>query len=327
MTVQLLFVGLQEIGASLAMALKEASVDATRVGYDRDKAAARAAQGSGAIDKLVMNPYKAARTADMVIVTLPASDADQFLEDVAGNLKRGGAILDCSPLKASSFRWAAEHLPDAYYLGAIPVVRFDALHELETDYQDARSDLFTESQLALVVPADLPERIVNIAINVADSIGAQPFFLDAAEMEAVTSLIDTAPAALGLALLRTASGSRGWPDIQRLAGRPFAAGAYYAGQQQAAHLSKKFLDNRQSLSVHLSAILQELEALQGLLADGDEEALSEYVSQALAAHEDWLAKRKRADWEGDELAKAKISGSSMLGNLFGFDPRRGKRNE
>ncbi|MGA9533488.1 MAG: prephenate dehydrogenase/arogenate dehydrogenase family protein [Anaerolineales bacterium] len=327
MKVQLLFVGLQEIGTSLAMALAEASVDATRIGYDRDKQAARAAQASGAIDKLVLNPYKAARTADMVILTLPAADADQFLEDVAGNLKPKGAILDCSPLKASSFHWAAEHIPDAYYLGAIPVVRFDVLHQLETSYEDARPDLFTDSQFALVVPADLPERILNITINVADAIGAQPFFLDAAEMDAVTSLIDTAPAALGLALLRTASGSRGWPDIQRLAGRPFAAGAYHAGQQEAAHLSKKLLANSQSLSVHLGAISDELETLRGLLADGDEEGLTEYVGDALAAHDKWLAKRERADWEGDELSKAKISGVGMIGNLFGFDPRRGKRDE
>jgi prephenate dehydrogenase len=326
MTVQLLFVGLQEIGTSLAMALAQASVDANRIGYDRDKQAGRAAQAAGAIDKLVLNPYKAARSADLVILTLPAADADQYLEDVADNIKAEGAILDCSPLKASSFRWAAEHLKDAYYLGVIPVIRFDALHQLQTDYQDARADLFTDSQLALVVPADVPERILNITINIVDAIGAQPFFLDAAEMEAVTSLIDTVPAALGLALLRTASGSRGWPDVQRLAGRPFATGAYHAGQQQAAHLSKKLLDNSQSLSVHLEAISQELETLRGLLTDGDEDHLAEYVSQALVAHERWLARRERADWEGDELARAKISGGSLIGNLFGFDPNRGKRN-
>lgn len=327
MTVQLLFVGLQEVGTSLAMAVAGASVDATRIGYDRDKQAARSAQASGAIDKLVLNPYKAARTADLIIVTLPAFEADQFLEDVAGNLKQDGAILDCSPLKASSFRWAAEHLENAHYLGAIPVVRFDALHQLENDYRDARDDLFTDSQFALVVSADLPERVLNITINMANAIGAQPFFLDAAEMEAVTSLLETVPAALGLALLRTASGSRGWPDIQRLAGRPFAAGAYHAGQQRAAHLSKKLLDNSRSLSVHLGSIIDQLETLRALLADGDEEPLTAYVSEALAAHEEWLAKRERADWEGDELSRAKISGAGMLGNLFGFDPRRGKRDK
>jgi prephenate dehydrogenase len=327
MTLELLFVGLGEIGTSLAMALKQASADATHVGYDRDKGAGRAAQASGAIDKLVINPYKAARTADMVILTQPDPDASQFLEDVAGNLRDGAGLLDCSPLSAESFRWAKDHLPNAYYLGAVPVVRFDALHNLETTYHDARADLFADGQLALVIPADLPERILNITINLAEAIGGEPFFLDPAEMEAVASLIDTLPAALGIALLRTAAASRGWIDIQRLAGRPFAAGAYHAGQQEAAHLSKRLLDNRQSLTVHLQEIVKEIERLQDLLAEGDEEELAAYLGEALAAHEGWLAKRKRADWEGEELSRAQISGTGMLGNLFGFDPTRSRRKK
>ena len=323
MTLEILFIGLQETGASLAMALAEAKVDAERVGYDRDKQAARASQESGAVGRLVINPYKAARTADVIIITLPPAEADTFLDDVAGQLNPAVAIMDCAPLRASRFRWAEAELGDkAYYLAAIPVTGVDALFDLQTDYQSARSDLFKDSQLALVIPASTPEQVINIAVNLAQAIGSDPFFLDPAEVEAVTSLLDTLPALMGASLLRLAAAARGWPDIQRIAGRSFASTTHHASQQDARQLGRQLLDNRQSLVAHLEGLIAELSAFKDLMAEEEAEEIQTRLEAALAAHETWLAKRRRADWRGDEISGSKITGTGVIGNLFGFDPSR-----
>ena len=323
MTLEILFIGLQETGASLAMALAEAKVDAECIGYDRDKQAARASQESGAVGRLVINPYKAARTADVILLTGSPAEADKFLDDVVGNLKPGAAIIDCSPLRASRFRWATDELGErAHYLAAIPVTGVDALYDLKTDYTNARSDLFHNSQLALVIPVSTPEQIVNITVNLAQAIGSEPFFLDQAEVEAVTTLLDTLPALLGACLLRMAAAARGWPDIQRIAGRPFATTTHHAGEQDSAQLSRQLVDNRQSLIAHVDGLIAELSEFRRLMDEDEADAIEERLEVALAAHETWLAKRRRADWRGDEIARGKISSTGVIGNLFGFDPSR-----
>lgn len=326
MKLEILFVGLQEQGASIALALAEANVDAARLGFDPDKEAARAAVDSGAIAERVSNPYKAARSADVILVTLPAAEADEFREDVADNLKEGALLIDCSPLKASSLRWASEHMERSHYIGAVPVVQHSAMFDLDTSYRQARPDLYQNSLMGLVVPAETPERAINIAVNIAEAVGGKPFFIDASEMEAVTSLIDTLPAALSLALLQTAADSRGWPDIQRIAGREFMAGTYSLAGVEGETLAKKLIENRQSLAVHLDQIIDRLTQLRQTIEESEQENLTDWIRRAVKERESWLAKREQADWEAVERGRSHVSSTGMLGNLFGFDPnRRGKR--
>jgi prephenate dehydrogenase len=325
MTLEMLFIGLQQKGASMAMALAEAGVDAKLTGYDPNKQAAQAAETAGAVSSVVSNPYKAARSAAVIVITLPAAEADQFLRDAADHFDEGAVVLDGSPLNASSLRWAQQNLSGAHYVGMVPVVQYQELFNLDAGYQHSRADLFQDSLLGLIVPADAPERAINISVNLANAIGSRPFFIDASEMEAVTSLTDTLPAALSLALLQLAASSRGWPDIQRIAGRRFMAATHNLAEAEAESLAAKFIENRQSLSVHLEQLINQLEELRQALAESEQEALSASIDRALKEHGSWLAKRERADWGAEEVGRSQISSTGMIGNLFGFDPNRGKR--
>ncbi|MDX1600690.1 MAG: prephenate dehydrogenase/arogenate dehydrogenase family protein, partial [Anaerolineales bacterium] len=200
MTTEILFIGLQEQGASLAMALAQASVDTMHVGYDRNREASRAAQEAEAVEKVVIDPFKAAETADLVIISLSSDEAEAMLKDIEPRLKPDSVVLDCSHLSASTLRWATDNLgPDRHYLGAMPVIRPEMLHEIQADYRDAHANMYEDSLLALVVPTETPEPAVNMALNIAEAIGSSPFFVDPAEMEAVTTLIETLPTLLGRA--------------------------------------------------------------------------------------------------------------------------------
>lgn len=318
MTLEILFIGLREQGASLAMALNEAPADAIRLGYDPDKDAARAAEETGALEKVVSSPRRAARSADLVVINLSSTEAQEILKDIGPELKQGSAVLDCSPMSSSTFRWALENLaPERHYIGAMPVVRHDSLHVLDSAHENARSDLYQGSQLALVIPAETPEPVVNIVLNFARTIGCRPFFLDPAEMDAVTSLIDTVPTVLGVALLLLASDSGGWPDIQRVAGRAFAAVTHSTAEKQAERLSRKLIDNQESLIVHLEAILDQLHELRDLLAEGDRQELEARLEQAIRARKEWLTRRKHDEWEAREPSASDLSGLGLFGNLFG----------
>lgn len=325
MTLKILFVGLQQIGTSLAMALSETGVDATIVGHDPNKLAAQAAEAADAVHELTSNPYKAARSADVVVVTLPAAEADEYLADAADQFAQDALLLDGSPLKASTLRWAKEELANAHYVGMVPVVQYQALFNLDGSYQGARADLFEDGLLGLVIPAETPERAINIAVNIAETIGSKPFFIDPAEMEAVTTLTDTLPALLSLALIQIAASSRGWPDIQRIAGQGFMAATHNLAETEAGSLTGKLLENKDSLLVHLDQFINQLQELRGAIDEGEEQGLTKAIERAINERRAWLAKRERADWEGDELGRSQVSSTGMLGNLFGFDPSKGRR--
>lgn len=65
--------------------------------------------------------------------------------------------------------------------------------------------MYEDSLSALAVPAETPEDATNTALNIAEAIGSDPFFVNPAEMEAVTTLIETLPPLLGVPLLLTRS--------------------------------------------------------------------------------------------------------------------------
>lgn len=323
---KLLFIGLDEKAASIGLALGEAGVEVERIGYDRSRDAVRNAQASGAIQRVVADPLTQAKHADIILLSLSAPRARQMLEDLAPELKDGAAILDMSPLQSSSLRWSQAKLPEGrHYIGALPVVRYEALQMGQLSYADAQADLFEGGLVALVVPAETPEDIVNLAVNLVRAIGAQPFFVDPAEMDAITSIIDTLPALLGIALLRLASDSHGWKDIQRLAGRAFASTTQFAASHQAENLRKKLQDNRQSLTTYLEELIEVLISLRHMLDEADSEALEALLRDAIAAHDGWMAARQRGDWQEEEIGSSAASNRGFVASLFGFDSERRKR--
>jgi prephenate dehydrogenase len=310
-----------EIGGSMALALAESGLEAHTSGYDREKKAARFSQEAGAIDRIVLNPYKAAAGADLIVITQPPADTDEFLEDIAGELRPGTIVLDCSGLSSARLRWALSNFESArYYLAALPILRPDYLHRLERDYRLASPDLFQDSSLALVVPAETPEAVVSLSVNLAETFGSAPFFLDASEMDAVTSLTGTLPSLLGIGLLRLAHKSPSWPDVQRLAGRTFAASTHSPGQIDAKDLTRSLLENQPSLLVHLDQLMEELHQLRSMIEGEDEERLQSELRETLNAYKEWISRRSRANWHGEAMAPKETERTGLIGDLLGINP-------
>lgn len=323
MTLEVLFVGMQARATSLALALKQRGVDVRMQGYDRDKSASRAAQEAGAIQRSVLNPFKAAEIADLIIITLPATEAFDYLKDLAPRLKKGAVILDGSMLQSSSLRWARDNLVgDRSYIGFLPVVSYQGLLGQPVESEQADPELYSDGLFGYVVSPETPERAVNIAVNLADSVGASPFFIDPAEMDAVASIVDILPAVLGLSLLLLAADSRSWNDIMRLSGRPFAGATEYTAEHDTELLRRKMLDNRDSLVAHLSRFQEVLSGIRNLLQHEDHQGLEKLVKTALQERGRWLAAREKSDWRAFEIGRQSVATTGFLGSLFGIDRNR-----
>jgi len=89
MAIQLTIIGLERIGCSIGLALKEHTQKITRVGHDRKDPNNKKALELGAIDKATGNIKDAVVAADIVILAVPVDEIKETIEVISNDLKAG----------------------------------------------------------------------------------------------------------------------------------------------------------------------------------------------------------------------------------------------
>ncbi|MEW6569057.1 MAG: prephenate dehydrogenase/arogenate dehydrogenase family protein [Chloroflexota bacterium] len=316
---EILIIGLDEIGASIGLALARAGGKGRRMGYDPDSRLARQARKAGAVERLALSPERSAPEVDLVILSMPPAEVRTYLEALGPRLKRGALVLDTSSLKLEAMRWASEHLPpERYYIGAIPAVSPAALLIGAPGQGEMRPDLFDGGLVAMVIPPRTPEAAVEMALELAACLRAAPFFLDAAEVDGVAAIVEGLPALLGAALIRVALQSPGWREVRRMAGRMFATSAVVGALQPPKTLQETLCLNRDNVLHRLDHLMQELAALRGLIAAGEAEALTQCLAEAVEAHDAWFRARSRAEWGREEQEALELPEGGAFDRVLGI---------
>lgn len=290
MGVDILLLGLGDTGASVGLALGRSGGDFRRIGYDPDFDVARAAHKAGAVDRLTSDPRREGRTADLVFYNLPSSTSGPALEAVASDLKNDAVLIDTTPLKQSALETIPARLPaGAAFIGAVPILGADRV--FHPGALQASADLFQGGLLALVLPPGTAPTAVEVCTDLAALLGARPFFLDAAELDAAMAASEVLPVVLAAAYLRSLAASPAWRDQGRLAARAFEGLARLAAFRPAADLAQDLAANRANVLRWIDAFLGELEELRELVAQDDPENLSRPFEEAALAYQAWKANR------------------------------------
>jgi len=323
MSYEVLILGLDRCGASIGMALRRAQGEVRRIGFDPEKRIARKAQELDAVDTLVPHPRGAIKTADLIIFSLPPAEVEVYLENLGGTIKEGAVVLDTGPIKRAFFDCAQRHLPRGrHYVGATPIIGPEALLRDSSGTDVPREDLFQGGSMAIIAPPGASEDTLDVAVNLAELLGAAPLFMDLSEHDSALAGAEDLPAFLGAALVHAASDSASWPEVQRLAGNNFAQAVSLCGLLEPAALTKHWAMNREHLLAKMDALIGELQRLRQLLAqEGQEEAVEDYLEQADRSRHDWIAARERADWSGEGRGATPARDAGFLGRLFGFRSR------
>lgn len=301
MTTEIVLIGLDVVGASIGLALGQAGVDASRTGYDPDGASARSARALGAVDRLEFKPENAARKADIVILNSSPELVREQIHALAGVLKPGSVILDISPSKTERPTWALSVLPeDRHYIGGTPVINPLRLHDSHQEWETPRADLFQGGLLALMILPKTSEKAIDTVLALAKVIGAAPFFIEPAEVDAVAAVAEGLPALAGAAIMRVAVEAAGWREIRRMAGRRFATATAAGISPNSARLASALRQNRLNMLAKLDDLLAELQSFRELIASEDQEALAERLTSASQAYDTWHEDRQRSDWGREE---------------------------
>jgi prephenate dehydrogenase len=308
-------VGAGVIGTSLGLALKQEQDPPCLLVHDKELANANAAVKKGAFDKAEWNLINACEKADLIILAIPLNGVQPTLAVIAPYLKKNTVISDTSRSKLPVLAWADELLPDhVHYVGGDPVV-----HPPGSGYEHASADLFRDRLYCLTPAPSTEEAAVQLLVGVLNIIGAQPFFLDAAEHDGLVTAAEHLPTVLSAALLHTLSAQGSWRELRKLAGRLFEqVSSGVAGDADA--LKDNLLTNRNNLIHWLDNYITQLSQLRTLLteADDSEEALIEMLDQAVVERYNWLVDYQKGRFVDPQLEPVKVETPGFMKRMIGL---------
>lgn len=325
MTPQITIIGLGQIGASIGLALEDYKKDIFRVGHDKNITTAKEAQKMGAVDKIHRNLPASVRDADIIILSLPFSEIYDTLKYIALDVKEDALILDTGAGKAAVYEWVQELIPTkGTYIGLVPVINPEYLHEAELGINAAAKDLFDNTPTMIATPTTASGTAVDAAVTLVRLIGSQPLFTDLNEADGVMASAHLMPQLVAAALVNTTVSGSGWGETRKIAGRAFAeATRPILHQEGAPSLADAAFINRQFLNYKLDEMIASLQQVKSLLADENKEALLDVLADAQEARTIWDVEREAARWlVAGEGQNESLKVTSLTAQLFGFKDRR-----
>jgi len=211
MTIQVTVIGINQIGASIGLALKAGSHPITTVGNDMDLLYEQKALRMGAFDKVQHNLPDAVEQADIVVLCLAVDDVRRTLEVIAPLLKPGAVILDTSVLRSTVHNWAANLLQeDRHIVSFYPNLNSEYIEGREHDLEQAHPDLFQKGSFMIGASAETHPDAVKLAADFSALLGGKPYFADMTEGEGLTALMHHLPQISAAALYRAIEAQTGW---------------------------------------------------------------------------------------------------------------------
>ena len=223
-------IGLGLIGGSWALALKKLDYPAHRVGCDATSVLEQAIE-SGAIHEATKDVEEAVRNSDLVILATPVGKILDLLPLAESSAPPRALITDVGSTKQRIVERATSTADGPLFLGGHPLAGKE-----RSGFAHADPDLFRNACYAIVPssPADMEDERAKAFVTLVQSIGAQPYVMDAASHDVAVAYLSHMPQLLstGLAGMVAEKSSQanlplelagsGFRDLTRLAESPYS---------------------------------------------------------------------------------------------------------
>ncbi|CAG0992994.1 MAG: prephenate dehydrogenase [Anaerolinea sp.] len=339
-TVKVSVVGLGRLGTSYGMALRalsqkpEARHQFEVTGCDRSSGRVRTAAKMGALDHEGGNFQSAVEGADLVFFAPPYGEAEQTLEIIGKSMKPGAVVMDASPLKQPSLKWADKYFRrdddggvSVYLVGVTPVINPEYLGEPDDSPNAARADLFEGGSMIISPAAHCPAEAVKLVTDLTEIMQLRAHFVDPIEHDGMVAGTEALPLLLQLGLFQALSGSKAWGDVQWISNPAFFLSTYRLMQIDPESAAEEIGHNRDNALRYLDALMERLTALRDVLKTGDQSLLAENFDEATRKYTQWQEARLKNKWEGDLETPTEGRAFNLLGGLGGLIPRMGGRDK
>ncbi len=316
-------IGMNRIGVSIALALKQGPLDFKIIGYDSNQRVLQNASAvEGALDLAEKNLTKAVTNADIVVLAVPVIELEGVLIAIGSLLQEHTLVIDLGSLKGPAIKWAQEHFQQGHYIGARPVL---AAHQLADESAAPQADLFQKSVFCIMASAHVDPKAVDTAVNFGRLLGSQPYFIDPLEYDSLVQGVETLPGLVSAAMFSALHQAKGWRDMVRFADWPFAVTTLPL-ESRVDNLALLALNDKAATMRWISAAIEELQNLQRWVYHGDGEALTALLENMQDDRARWLHERQKNEWlEQEDKTTVSMSASERLfGGFLGGHMGGGK---
>ncbi|MFQ5855650.1 MAG: prephenate dehydrogenase [Anaerolineae bacterium] len=280
---QVTIIGLGLIGTSLGLALQEVKTNFQIVGHDREFNVAKKAAKLGAVDRAEWNLISAVEDADLIFLAIPVTGIRDTLQAIANDLKQGALITDTASAKQQVMAWAEELLPDhVNFVGGDPIVK-----RIGRGQAGASADLFRGSPYCVAPARSADEESVRVLVQLISGLGAEPYFVDAAEHDGLVAGIAHLPIILSAAMVRAVTQSAGEHDLKRMAGQEFRSITEFPSGDPAI-FSDVCLTNGDNIIRWIDRMIAELHDWRDIINSQDAEQLEELFIEVLETRARWI---------------------------------------
>ena len=269
-------IGLDAIGASIGLALRQAKAAQQVTGFDMGKGASDRARKLGAIDAACSRLAEAVSGAELIILATTVGAMRELLQQLATIASPGSVVTDVADTKVAVISWAEEYLPVSIgFVGGHPIVEQDA----------PSATLFQQRVYCLTPTRRTPHFALEKVSALVEALGARVRFLEPPEHDGMVAGISQLPLLASVALLQTVLGNPSWNDASLLATNSLRdATSPIAANSEV--ISESCLTNSESLMRWLDGYMKSLADLRQRIAAHDT-TLQETFKQAQKLRERW----------------------------------------
>jgi prephenate dehydrogenase len=272
-------IGLDATGVALGHALQAVKTRYEIRGHDPEPQRTREACAQGAIDRSEWNLLGAAAAADLIVVNEPLARTLETIGQIAPHLRDGSLVTDTVPTKAPVLACAAAAIrPGVSFVGGHPILGPPA--------HSTGGDRFQGATYCLMPLPTAAETAVKVLVGLVLAIGAQPYFIDAEEHDALVAGVDQMPELVQAVILRVLAASPSARDLRRLLGPALDKARREHGEWQARS-GDALRANRRATLHWLDEILRELAEWRAALAEGDWQRAEAMLASGSEAIHTW----------------------------------------
>ena len=293
-------IGLGLIGGSIGLALKQSKLEIEVVGHDKDPGAAGRAHKRGAVDKTEWNLINACDGAGLIVLAIPLDGIKDTLSALKSHVQPGTLITDTATTKVPVLEWAHDLPGGVEFVGGNPVLKPDrVIHGHGIDAADA--ELLRGATYCLVPAVTASPQAIDTLSGFVNLLGAQPYFIEAAEHDGLMAGVQHFPAFLATAYAASIIQNQGWRERGKLAGAAFRTVTELVPEDKQT-ARDQFLSHRTDLTRWVDVTIAKLRDLRGMLEREDAAALEALVQTITD---------ERAKWQSGKLATDGLPSPAM----------------
>ncbi len=286
-------IGLGLIGGSMGLALKRSKLDLEIVGHDKDLGVAGRALKRGAVDKTEWNLINACNGASLIVLALPLDAIADTLDALRTHLQPGVLVTDTATSKVPVLEWAKDLPAGVEFIGGDPALSAQRAR-LEHGIDAADAMLFEGATYCLVPSITASPQAIDTMNGLVALLGAQPYFIEAAEHDGLMTGVQHLPAFLATAYAASIVREQGWRERGKLASASFRRMTDLVPEDK--HTAREqFLAHREDLTRWLDLHIAQLREMRDALARQDAAAFETLVQTIADERARWLSGKLQSD--------------------------------